>query len=169
MRSLVRLCRSHILRLGGVSYLTNSHHKPDAPVLSNSDGTPATVVACQRAFRFDPRSGHLELTPFEQNMCRRGCASRAAWGQFCGMVPPAQSTNKCLLGWPQFRRETGKPRLAVLFAVVAPQAFPEFGSKPCRYIDEESRLKPWSTACPWPEPLFSAVGDKDEGPLSTSF
>src|SRR5437870_4275462 len=37
-RSLVRLCRSHILRLGGVSYLTNSYHKPDAPVLS----TPAT-------------------------------------------------------------------------------------------------------------------------------
>src|ERR1700738_1017539 len=33
-RSLVRLCRSHILRLGGVSYLTNSDHKPDAPVLS---------------------------------------------------------------------------------------------------------------------------------------
>src|SRR5260221_1223060 len=37
-RSLVRLCRSHILRLGGVSYLTNSDYKPDAPVLS----TPAT-------------------------------------------------------------------------------------------------------------------------------
>src|SRR3984957_20929140 len=37
-RSLVRLCRSHILRLGRVSYLTNSDHKPDAPVLS----TPAT-------------------------------------------------------------------------------------------------------------------------------
>src|ERR1700731_3230822 len=37
-RSLVRLCRSHILRLTGVSYLTNSEHKPDAPVLS----TPAT-------------------------------------------------------------------------------------------------------------------------------
>src|SRR6202040_2859014 len=36
-RSLVRLCRSHILRLGGVSYLTNSDHKLDAPVLS----TPA--------------------------------------------------------------------------------------------------------------------------------
>src|ERR1700676_1987338 len=35
-RSLVRLC--HILRLGGVSYLTNSEHKRDAPVLS----TPAT-------------------------------------------------------------------------------------------------------------------------------
>src|SRR5258706_9711625 len=33
-RSLVRLCRSHILRLGGVSYLTNSYHKPDAPMLS---------------------------------------------------------------------------------------------------------------------------------------
>src|SRR5437899_9935591 len=33
-RSLVRLCRSHILRLGRVSYLTNSDHKPDAPVLS---------------------------------------------------------------------------------------------------------------------------------------
>src|SRR5713226_8188072 len=33
-RSLVRLCRSHILQLGGVSYLTNSEHKPDAPVLS---------------------------------------------------------------------------------------------------------------------------------------
>src|SRR6266446_5382702 len=30
-RSLVRLCRSHILRLEGVSYLTNSDHKPDAP------------------------------------------------------------------------------------------------------------------------------------------
>src|SRR6202162_843459 len=37
-RSLVRLCRSHILRLTGVSYLTNPDHKPDAPVLS----TPAT-------------------------------------------------------------------------------------------------------------------------------
>src|SRR4029077_19923935 len=37
-RSLARLCRSHILRLGGVSYLTNSYPKPDAPVLS----TPAT-------------------------------------------------------------------------------------------------------------------------------
>src|SRR5260370_33485035 len=37
-RSLVRLCRSHILRFGGVSYLTNSYLKPDAPVLS----TPAT-------------------------------------------------------------------------------------------------------------------------------
>src|ERR1700726_4413681 len=37
-RSLVRLCRSHILRLGVVSYLTNSDHKPDAPVSS----TPAT-------------------------------------------------------------------------------------------------------------------------------
>src|SRR5580700_4937242 len=33
-RSFVRLCRSHILRLGGVSYLTNSEPKPDAPVLS---------------------------------------------------------------------------------------------------------------------------------------
>src|SRR6202041_3431607 len=33
-RSLVRLCRSHILRLTGVSYLTNSNHKPDGPVLS---------------------------------------------------------------------------------------------------------------------------------------
>src|ERR1700676_3497333 len=33
-RALVRLCRSHILRLTGVSYLTNSNHKPDAPVLS---------------------------------------------------------------------------------------------------------------------------------------
>jgi hypothetical protein len=32
------LCRSHNLRLGGVSYLTNSNHKPDAHVLS----TPAT-------------------------------------------------------------------------------------------------------------------------------
>src|SRR5579864_2991413 len=36
-RSLVRLCRSHIVRLGGVSYLTNSDHKPHTPVLS----TPA--------------------------------------------------------------------------------------------------------------------------------
>src|SRR2546422_4669206 len=36
-RSLVRLCRSHIFRLGGISYLTNSHHKPDAPVLSTRD------------------------------------------------------------------------------------------------------------------------------------
>src|ERR1700681_4850302 len=36
--SLVRLCRSHIVRLGVVSYLTNSDCKPDAPVLS----TPAT-------------------------------------------------------------------------------------------------------------------------------
>src|ERR1700674_161395 len=32
--SLVPLCRSHIVRLGVVSYLTNSYHKPDAPVLS---------------------------------------------------------------------------------------------------------------------------------------
>src|SRR6267143_1683415 len=39
-RSLVRLCRSHILRLGGVSYLTNSEHKPDAPVLSTPRDTP---------------------------------------------------------------------------------------------------------------------------------
>src|SRR5467141_325767 len=39
-RSLVRLCRSHILRLGGVSYLTNSQHKPDAPVLSTPRDTP---------------------------------------------------------------------------------------------------------------------------------
>src|SRR5258707_11663429 len=30
-RSLVRLCRSHILRFEGVSYLTNSDHKPNAP------------------------------------------------------------------------------------------------------------------------------------------
>src|SRR5260370_22327502 len=30
-RSLVRLCRSHNLRLGRVSYLTNSDNKPDAP------------------------------------------------------------------------------------------------------------------------------------------
>src|ERR1700720_1689487 len=37
-RSLVRLCRSHILRLERVSYLANSYHKPDTPVLS----TPAT-------------------------------------------------------------------------------------------------------------------------------
>src|SRR5258707_2828617 len=37
-RSLVRLCRSHILRLGGLSYVTNSDHTPDAPALS----TPAT-------------------------------------------------------------------------------------------------------------------------------
>src|SRR6266478_5816326 len=36
--SLVRLCRSHIVRLGVVSYRTNSYRKPDAPVLS----TPAT-------------------------------------------------------------------------------------------------------------------------------
>jgi hypothetical protein len=34
------LCRSHILRLGGVSYLTNSDHKPDAPVLSTPRDTP---------------------------------------------------------------------------------------------------------------------------------
>src|SRR5207245_9999397 len=33
-RSLVRLCRSHILRFEVVSYVTNSYHKPDAPVLS---------------------------------------------------------------------------------------------------------------------------------------
>src|ERR1700726_4764473 len=33
-RSLVRLCRSHTVRFGVVSYLTNSEHKPDAPVLS---------------------------------------------------------------------------------------------------------------------------------------
>jgi hypothetical protein len=26
---------------------------------------------------------------------------------------------------------------------------------------------PWSTVCWWPEPLFSCVGDKDEGPSST--
>src|SRR6202795_2670750 len=39
-RSLVRLCRSHILRLGEVSYLTNSEHKPDAPVLSTPRDTP---------------------------------------------------------------------------------------------------------------------------------
>src|ERR1700724_1697495 len=30
-RSLVRLCRSHILRFGGVSYLTNLYHKPMHP------------------------------------------------------------------------------------------------------------------------------------------
>src|SRR6266478_5401933 len=36
-RSLVRLCRSHILQQE-VSYLTNSDHKPNAPMLS----TPAT-------------------------------------------------------------------------------------------------------------------------------
>src|SRR3984885_13940750 len=30
-RSLVPLCRSHILRLGVVSYLTNSYHKPMRP------------------------------------------------------------------------------------------------------------------------------------------
>src|ERR1700692_1889784 len=30
-RALVRLCRSHILRLGGVSYLTNSYHNPMRP------------------------------------------------------------------------------------------------------------------------------------------
>src|SRR5580658_7438334 len=35
-RSLVRLCRSHIVRLGGVSYLTNSHIKPVTSVLSTS-------------------------------------------------------------------------------------------------------------------------------------
>src|SRR6202521_53600 len=38
--SLVRLCRSHILRLGVVSYLTNSDHTPDAPVLSTPRNTP---------------------------------------------------------------------------------------------------------------------------------
>src|SRR5216683_6072131 len=38
-RSLVRLCRSHILRLR-VSYLTNSERKPDAPVLSTPRDTP---------------------------------------------------------------------------------------------------------------------------------
>src|SRR5579864_3581291 len=36
-RSLVRLCCSHILQRGGVSYLTNLYPKPDAPALS----TPA--------------------------------------------------------------------------------------------------------------------------------
>src|SRR6266481_5036232 len=39
-RSLVRLCRSHIVRLGVVSYRTNSYHKPDAPVLSTTRDTP---------------------------------------------------------------------------------------------------------------------------------
>src|SRR5882724_4455875 len=43
-RSLVRLCRSHIFRLGGVSYLTNLDHKPDAPGLS----TPATRAQLSR-------------------------------------------------------------------------------------------------------------------------
>src|SRR5437879_7389410 len=33
-RSLVRLCRSHILRLGRVSYVTNLDHNTGAPVLS---------------------------------------------------------------------------------------------------------------------------------------
>src|SRR6202030_734575 len=37
-RSLVWLCRSHIFRLGGVSYVTNSYPVSDAPELS----TPAT-------------------------------------------------------------------------------------------------------------------------------
>src|SRR5580704_930924 len=36
-RSLVPLCHSHILRLGGVSYLTNSDHKPDALALSTPE------------------------------------------------------------------------------------------------------------------------------------
>src|SRR6202051_5109208 len=39
-RSLVRLCRSHILRLGGVSYVTNLHRKPTPPVLSTPRDTP---------------------------------------------------------------------------------------------------------------------------------
>src|SRR6266404_9229418 len=42
-RSLVRLCRSHILR--GVSYLTNSYHKLDAPVLSTPRDKPILSAA----------------------------------------------------------------------------------------------------------------------------
>src|SRR5580704_12395211 len=38
--SLIRLCRLHIRRFGRVSYLTNSDHKPDAPVLSTPELLP---------------------------------------------------------------------------------------------------------------------------------
>src|ERR1700719_3746895 len=44
-RSFVRLCRSHILRLGGVSYLTNSDHKPDAPCCQPTRHAPSTANA----------------------------------------------------------------------------------------------------------------------------
>src|SRR6202795_50086 len=39
-RSLVRLCRSHIHRLGGVSYLTNLYHKPRCACVVNPRDTP---------------------------------------------------------------------------------------------------------------------------------
>src|ERR1700730_8681591 len=57
-RSLVRLCRSHILRFGGVSYLTNSNPKPDAPVLSTPVGLNASyLVSRQTAYQVAVEKG----------------------------------------------------------------------------------------------------------------
>src|SRR5258708_14625819 len=71
--SLVRLCRSHILRPGGVSYLTNSNHTPDAPVLS----TPATrrrssACRCASAGSSWPRHTTLESCPAARLVRRIG-------------------------------------------------------------------------------------------------
>src|SRR2546426_1527226 len=72
--SLVRLCRSHIVRLGAVSYLTNSYRKPDAPLLS----TPAT-----RQFWALVDGGPIKRSGFEcglpslaKNSIRRGIRLR---------------------------------------------------------------------------------------------
>src|ERR1700738_5295485 len=72
-RSLVRLCRSHILRLGGVSYLTNSYHKPHAPVLS----TPATRQFSGRWWMVDQSKGvGLNVSYLAKNSIRRGIRLR---------------------------------------------------------------------------------------------
>src|ERR1700722_17225610 len=65
-RSLVRLCRSHILRLG-VSYLTNSEPKPDAPVLSTpellpDDGKPGTIRFVRRISNDKRASGQCLIS-----------------------------------------------------------------------------------------------------------
>src|SRR6202035_4830148 len=65
-RSLVRLWCSHILRLGGVSYLTNSNCKPDAPVLS----TPA---------RKEPTAAQAEVSRVRADV---GIARRPR-GRYC--------------------------------------------------------------------------------------
>src|SRR3984957_13074480 len=66
-RSLVRLCRSHIFRLEGVSYLTNLDHKPDAPVLSTpellpDDGKPGTIRFVRRISNDKRASGQCLIS-----------------------------------------------------------------------------------------------------------
>jgi hypothetical protein len=84
-RSLVRLWCSHILRLGGVSYLTNSYCKPDAPVLS----TPA---------RKEPTAAQAEVSRVRADV---GIARRpgAVTAQQRSITPEPSKPEDCDWRW----------------------------------------------------------------------